>query len=127
MLPVFHLTAEVSKFFFAPFGRPFNVTVKGHRRDQPMVQWSIAWIFMTLGLILAAGMLMNLTGYSEVVRLNNVTSLDIGWTLYCLVVLFLCILACVEFPRVAAYDPSAETTHGHPVRAAKALFSRLFM
>ena len=126
VLPAFHLSAEVSKFFFAPFGRPFNVTAKGHRRDRAVIQWSLLHIYLAVAVLLCAGMFMNLSGICEVVKLNQVTSFDIAWTMFSLIVLGLCMLACVEMPRQARNDPASEVARCNPVGAVKALLIRLF-
>jgi cellulose synthase (UDP-forming) len=125
MLPVFYQAAEVSKFFFAPFGRPFNVTTKGHQRDQIVVQWSILRMFLILFVLLSVGILMNLTGYHEIVKSTELTVFDVSWTVYTLLVLLLCMLACVELPRGSLCD-STRTAQGDALRAMRALLFRLF-
>jgi cellulose synthase (UDP-forming) len=98
-LPAFHVTAAVFKSLVAPFGRPFEVTAKGLAGDRIIVQWRIAWIFFALAAALVGGMGMNLTGWCEVVRISELTALDVFWSLFALLVLALCCLACVELPR----------------------------
>jgi cellulose synthase (UDP-forming) len=98
-LPAFHLTAALFKFAVAPFGRPFQVTAKGQKRDKVVVQWQIAWIFLALAVALLGGMAPNLTGYYEIVQLGELTAIDVFWSLFTLLILALCFLACIELPR----------------------------
>jgi hypothetical protein len=46
-----------------------------------VVQWSILWPFLALAVILGAGMLMNLTGYFEILKSTEVTAFDVGYDL----------------------------------------------
>jgi cellulose synthase (UDP-forming) len=98
-LPAFHLTAAIAKTLLSPFGAPFQVTAKGEARDRVVVRWSFLWLFLAPAVALLAGMAMNLTGYCEVVAVNEYTPLDVLWGAYTVVLLLLCALVCVELPK----------------------------
>ena len=124
-LSSFHLTAAVLKSLYRPFGRPFQVTAKGQSSDQTVIHWRILWIFAALGLALLAGMILNFTGVLQVVELGYLTSLDIVWSGFSLVVLWLCVLLCVEPPR-GKLRPEArrEVREASMVRTVSALGGR---
>jgi cellulose synthase (UDP-forming) len=123
----FHLTMALGRSLVNPFGRPFSVTAKGQARDQVVVQWSILWMFLAVGVILLAGMYINLSGYYQVVEINEVTALDVGWSLYSLVMVALCALVCVELPKPEGHLNSfREVLAGSFSRTALALVKRLF-
>jgi cellulose synthase (UDP-forming) len=127
VLPAFHLTAALAKALIAPFGRPFKVTAKGQKRDGIVVQWSLLWIFLTLAAAILGGMLTSLTGFYEIVPFNHASTLDVVWSVYSLLLLFLVALACIELPKGAgSMDRAGVAIHGDPAGALKALLKRMF-
>ena len=127
-LAALHITAALGKALANPFGQPFKVTAKGQARDRAVVQWSVAWPFLALGAALLAGLAINLTGFHPVVDLAAVTALDIGWSCLTLLILGLCVLACVEQPLGPDYwfDPRREVRQASLVGTAAALLRRVF-
>ena len=126
-LAAFHLTAALAKSAVQPFGSPFKVTSKGQNRDKVVVQWSVLWIFLTLGLALVLGMVMNLSGFYVVVPLNDVTAVDVAWSGLTLLLLSLCGMACVERPKGDGYlDARGEVRRASLTATAAAVFKRLF-
>ena len=111
-LPAFHLTATVLKSLVAPFGRPFQVTAKGLARDRVVVPRRIAWLYLALAGMLLVGMVLNLTGWCEVVTIGELTPLDVAWSVYSLLLLALCFLASSSCrgPPTAARRRSAAPT-----------------
>ncbi len=124
-LPAFHLTAAVLKSLVAPFGRPFQVTAKGLARDGVVVQWRIAWLYLALAGALLVGMALNLTGWCEVVAIGEFTALDVAWSVYSLLVLALCFMACVELPR-ASDRCTAAVARADVIGTVRSLCKRLF-
>ncbi len=126
-LAAFHLTAALVKALADPFGRPFKVTAKGEARHGVVVQWSILWIFVGLGMALFGGMLINLTGFYEVVPITDVTLVDIAWSMLTLLLLALCTLVCIELPKNAGYlDARREVRRASLTGTAAAILKRLF-
>jgi cellulose synthase (UDP-forming) len=126
-LSAFHLTAALAKALVQPFGTPFKVTAKGQDRDKVVVQWSILWIFLTLGLTLLLGVAMNLSGFYEVVPLSDLTAVDVAWSGLTLLLLSLCGMACVEQPKRAGYlDARCEVRRASLTGTAAAILKRLF-
>ncbi|HVS34548.1 MAG TPA: hypothetical protein VMS17_03135, partial [Gemmataceae bacterium] len=124
-LPVFHLTGAVLKSLVAPFGRPFQVTAKGVTRDGVLVQWRIAWPFLALAVALLGGMVLNLTGWREIVAIGDLTPLDVAWSVYSLLVFTLCFLACIELPRASGGSTQA-VARIDVIGTVRSLCKRLF-
>ena len=124
-LGAFHFTAALLKAVVRPFGRPFQVTVKGQARDRVVIQWSILRPFVVLAGLIVIGMTLNLTGGNELVTLNSLTAFDVAWSAYALVLLALCILVCVERPKAGQQD-SPEVRQGSVLGTVVALTRRLF-
>jgi len=123
-LPAFHLTAALFKFVVAPFGQPFQVTAKGQSRSKVVVQWQIAWIFLALAVALLGGMALNLTGYYEIVQLNELTAIDVFWSLFTLLILALCFLSCTELPR-DIFEFKGEVARANVLATLGGLWKRL--
>jgi cellulose synthase (UDP-forming) len=127
-LCAFHLTAALAKALANPFGRPFQVTAKGQARDAVVVQWSILWIFAGLGSALLGGMLINLTGFYQVVPITDLTLVDIVWSMITLLLLALCSLVCIELPKNERYlDARREVRRASLTGTAAAILKRLFV
>ena len=122
-VPAFHLTAALLKSCIAPFATPFRVTLKGETRDAIVVRWPLFLLFTLLAGLLLGGMLLNLTGCYEVVPVNEWLPLNVGWTLYSLVVVILCALVCVELPK--GDGPVGEVVRADWWRGARAVVTRL--
>ncbi len=102
-LSAFHLTAALAKSIVAPFGSPFKVTSKGQSREGVVIQWPILRIFLGVALAMLLGIVLNISGYYQVVDLSRLSALDVIWTCYTFALLSLCALACVESPKDAEY------------------------
>ena len=105
---------------------PFKVTVKGEVRDRVTVQWPLFLLFMAIAAEFVTGMLLNYLGLHNAVDLGDMTALNVAWSLYSLLVVLLCALACVEFPKGRDYvNPRAEVLHSSVGSAVRALLTRL--
>ena len=124
-LGAFHFTAALAKAVVRPFGRPFQVTVKGQARDRVVIRWAILRPFAVLAVLILAGMTMNLTGWYEVITVNELSSFDVAWSAYALVLLALCMLACVEPPKAGEAD-APEVRRGSALGTVVAIARRLF-
>jgi cellulose synthase (UDP-forming) len=125
VLGSFHLAAAVIKAQIDPFGSPWKVTTKGEARNGIVIQWGLMSLFLVQFVVLLAGMLMNLTGFYEVVPFNHLTWLDVCFTCIYLMLLFLCCLVCVEYPKDISHT-TEEVHHGRPLLMLQALGKRLF-
>lgn len=125
-LAAFHLVAALVRTLVRPFGTPFAVTDKGLDRSRVVVRWSIAWPFVLSAVLLVAGMAASLAGCPGVVRLTGTAVWDVAWSLYSLLILTLCALACVERPVVGRPpQPEDEVLHGDALAAAGAVTGRI--
>ena len=68
---------------------------------------------------------MNLTGWYEVITVNELSSFDVAWSAYALVLLALCMLACVEPPKAGEAD-APEVRRGSALGTVVAIARRLF-
>ena len=72
-------------------------------------------------------MAINITGYNQVLTLDEMTGLDLAWGCLSLLLLALCMLACVEQPKGQGYiNARAEVRHSSVSSTIVALFKRLF-
>jgi len=125
MLPAFHLAAAVAKALVRPFGQPFKVTLKGQARDRITVQWPLFALFAAVAAAFVIGMLLNYLGLHNPVDLGDMTALNVAWSFYSLLVVLLCALACVEFPKGRDYvNATGEVLHANVVGAIRALLTR---
>ena len=125
-LAAFHVTRTIIQALINPFGKPFSVTVKGQARDGYIVQWGVLWPFAVLGAALLSGMFINFTGRFQLVDMSKVNALDILWSCWTLILLSLCILACVERPHeIMASDSRSEVEQSSLSLTLVALLRRL--
>jgi cellulose synthase (UDP-forming) len=125
-LASFYISATLIKSFISPFGSPFKVTSKGQSRAEVVIQWKILRGFLVLALFLILGMFINLSGYYQVVAVHDLTTLDILWSLYSLVVLGLCMVVCIELPKNDGYlNAETEVRNGSARQSALAMLRRL--
>ncbi len=124
-LGAFHFTAALAKAVVRPFGRPFQVTAKGQARDRVVIQWSFVRPFALLAGTILLGMALNLTGYYELVTVNALTTFDVVWSAYTLVLLTLCMLVCVELPKAGEAD-APEVRRGNIAGTIAAIVRRVF-
>jgi cellulose synthase (UDP-forming) len=81
-----------------PFGRPFKVTAKGISTTGTTIQWNLLCGFAAIGILLLAGMLLNVSQFNPV-RADTGYTLNVIVTILNAVILGLAIAACIEPPR----------------------------
>ncbi|MCB4822431.1 glycosyltransferase [Roseicella aerolata] len=84
------------------FGRRdqrFKVTAKGTRRDRVVVQWSIAWPWLTLLLLTIGGIGWRLLLGPAPGTPPDVEAMNLFWSLFNVAILGITLLICVEQPR----------------------------
>ncbi len=70
---------------------------------------------------------INLTGYQQVLTVDEMTSLDLAWSCFTLLLLGLCMLACVEQPKGPGYlNAQGEVRQSSVLGTVVAVLKRLF-
>jgi cellulose synthase (UDP-forming) len=125
VLPAFHLSATVIKALLSPFSATYKVTDKGHSRDRVVIRWPLFITFLTIAGLSLLGMFMNLSGVSDLVPINELTPLNVTWTLFSSLVCLAAALACVELPKGKDYlDFGGEVRRSNPAKIVLALGRR---
>jgi cellulose synthase (UDP-forming) len=125
VLAAFHLTAAVIKALISPFSATYKVTDKGHSRERVVIRWPLFLTFLAVAGVSLFGMLVNLTGLSDLVPISELTPLNVAWTLFSSLVCLASALACVELPKGKDYlDSECEVQRSKPAKIVVALFRR---
>jgi cellulose synthase (UDP-forming) len=126
VLPAFHLSATVIKALLSPFSATFKVTDKGHSRDRVVIRWPLFLAFLSVAALSLVGMLVNLTGLTDLVPVSELTPLNVTWTIFSSLVCVASALACVELPKGKDYlESSSEVQRSNPAKIVLALGRRL--
>jgi cellulose synthase (UDP-forming) len=125
VLPAFHLSATVIKALASPFSATYKVTDKGHSRDRVVIRWPLFASFLAIAGLSLLGMLLNLTGFADLVPISELTPLNVTWTLFSSLVCLAAALACVELPKGKDYlENGAEVQRSQPGKIVVALLRR---
>jgi cellulose synthase (UDP-forming) len=85
---------------FKPRGHAFKVTAKGGSRDRLFVFWPMVLRFAVVGGLTLTGMLYgSLMDFAPSHAKFDAKVVNLGWSLYNLIVLVIAISVCVELPR----------------------------
>jgi cellulose synthase (UDP-forming) len=83
-----------------PHGHPFKVTAKGGRRDQLIIAWPMVRRFAVLASLTLFGMLYaSVADFAPSHVRFDAKVMNLGWSVYNIIVLLLAISVCVELPR----------------------------
>jgi cellulose synthase (UDP-forming) len=125
VLPAFHLSATVVKALISPFSATYKVTDKGHSRERVVIRWPLFVTFLSIAALSLIGMAMNLTGFSDLVPISELTPLNVTWTLFSSLVCLAAALACVELPKGKDYlEFGGEVQKSRPTKIVVALVRR---
>jgi cellulose synthase (UDP-forming) len=85
---------------FKPRGQVFKVTAKGGRRDQLVIAWPMIRRFALLAGLTLTGMLYaSLADFAPSHVRFDAKVMNLGWSVYNIIVLLMAISVCVELPR----------------------------
>jgi len=85
---------------FNPRGHAFKVTAKGGRRDQVVIAWPMVRRFALLAGLTLIGMLYaSLADFAPSHVRFDAKVMNLGWSVYNIIVLLMAISVCVELPR----------------------------
>jgi cellulose synthase (UDP-forming) len=99
---------------FKPHGQPFKVTAKGGRRDQLVIAWPMIRRFTLLAGLTLSGMLYaSLADFAPSRVRFDAKVMNLGWSIYNIIVLLLAVSVCVELPR---YRREERFATAEPVR-----------
>jgi cellulose synthase (UDP-forming) len=85
---------------FHPHGHPFKVTAKGGRRDQLIIAWPMVRRFALLAGFTFIGLLYaSLADFAPSHVRFDAKVMNLGWSVYNIIVLVMAISVCVELPR----------------------------
>ena len=100
VLTMFEVLKATLIGLFKPHGHPFKVTPKGGRRDRLVVSWPMIWRFGFFAGLTLAGMLYgSLADFAPSHTRFDAKVVNLGWSVYNIIVLLIAISACVELPR----------------------------
>jgi cellulose synthase (UDP-forming) len=108
---------------FKPRGHTFKVTAKGGRRDQLIIGWPMICRFGLLAGLTLIGMLYGtLADFAPSHVRFDAKVINLGWSVYNIIVLLMAISVCIELPR---YRREERFTTSEPVqvRAGNRLFT----
>jgi cellulose synthase (UDP-forming) len=108
---------------FKPRGHPFNVTAKGGRRDQLVIGWPMVGRFGLLAGLTLIGMLYgSLADFAPSHVRFDAKVMNLGWSVYNMVVLLMAASVCIELPRYRGEErfTTSELVH---VRAGDCVFT----
>jgi cellulose synthase (UDP-forming) len=98
LAPAFALCRTIAGAMIRPFGRPFKVTAKGISTTGTTIQWNLLCGFAAIGILMLAGMVLNISQFNSV-RADTGYTLNVIVTIFSTVILGLAIAACIEPPR----------------------------
>jgi cellulose synthase (UDP-forming) len=127
-LPALHITVTMVRTLLSPFSVVFRVTEKGQSRHHVVVRWHLFLLFLGIAATTMLGMILNLIGEYLIVPINELTPLNIVWTVLSTLVCVLCALACVEPPwtgRPGRLSPADEVMRSDTTGILFALVRRL--
>jgi cellulose synthase (UDP-forming) len=126
VLPAFHLSATVIKALLSPFSATYKVTDKGHSRNRVVIRWPLFSGFLSIAGLGLLAMLLNLSGFLDLVPISELTPLNVTWTLFSSLVCLAAALACVELPKGKDYlENGTEVQRSQPAKIVFALVRRL--
>ena len=100
VLTMFEVLKATLVGLLKPHGHPFKVTPKGGRRDRLVVSWPMIWRFgLFAGLTLAGMLYGSLADFAPSHTRFDTRVVNLGWSIYNIIVLLIAISACVELPR----------------------------
>jgi cellulose synthase (UDP-forming) len=100
VLSIFEILKATVVGLFKPHGQPFKVTPKGGRRDRTVILWWMIWRLGLLAGLTLAGMLYgSLEDFAPSHTRFDTRVVNLGWSVYNIIVLLIAISACVELPR----------------------------
>lgn len=92
-------TKTIFNFIKNPFGKSFNVTPKGYKRNTTSIYWPVAKPFMILIAVLIFGMLFNVASSFAIISLEANNLINVFWTVYNLLILILGLVVLFDRPR----------------------------
>jgi cellulose synthase (UDP-forming) len=98
MVIVFQVVPAMIAALIRPHGRPFKVTGRPVERKKSVIQWKMMLPFTILQALIGLGVLLNLVPDYSWIHYDEYTLPNTIFTLYILVMLFLCSLACIDWP-----------------------------
>jgi cellulose synthase (UDP-forming) len=98
LAPAFAICRTIAGAMIRPFGRPFKVTAKGISSTGTTIQWDLLCGFAAIGILMLAGMILNISQFNPV-RADTGYTLNVIVTIFNAVILGLAIVACIEPPR----------------------------
>ncbi len=84
-----------------PFGKPFKVTAKGVDRSKVRVHWSLVRLFVAIIAVTLAGVAYTVLSPDAPTSLDALSRFNFVWAVFAVLVCVLCIVACVDRPRLA--------------------------
>jgi hypothetical protein len=90
-----------------------------------VIRWPLFVTFLSIAALSLIGMAMNLTGFSDLVPISELTPLNVTWTLFSSLVCLAAALACVELPKGKDYlEFGGEVQKSRPTKIVVALVRR---
>jgi cellulose synthase (UDP-forming) len=120
---VVYILAATGSLVVNPRGKPFVPTLKGERRDTIEINWEIMWPFLVVGGVTLTGLLLNLLTTAGPVVWNEYLPINVALSLYGLGLLFLCCLACIDWPKDTRARNFHQTLRGRWFRALLAIMT----
>jgi cellulose synthase (UDP-forming) len=100
VLSMFEVLKATLVGLFKPRGHPFKVTPKGGQRDRLIIGWRMIGRFgLFAGLTLAGMLYGNFVDFAPSHTRFDAKVVNLGWSLYNIVVLLIAMSACIELPR----------------------------
>ena len=124
---IFYFIPALIRGLFHPFGYPYEVTLKGERRMEYIVQWKVLRGILGLFILTLAGMALNIftNGFWNLLWDTNMPMI-MSLTVYVLWMLYLSALVCVERPSpTGGLGMKHAAVEGSFLRAMGALVKRV--
>lgn len=110
-LAVFEVMRATVSGLFKPRGHPFKVTAKGGSRDRRLICWPMVLRFgVVMGLTVTGMLYGSLSDFAASHTRFDAKIINLGWSIYNIIVLMIAISVCVELPRYRREErfPAAE-------------------